>query len=212
MFRREKIDGGVSPGGLKKAKALSKVASAASGPLNGATPSGDFLPPGFSLEVPAVSDEDRVTYFLQSDRRGIVPYLPAVTKHYQEGFRAVLVGPPHLIFESRNTTLVGRAKGDQYEKGVEWVKSNVLKELHQQYLISGGGTAKEREEALKKYQKARDALHQHDVRRMEMQNRLDEASIGLVLRFGKQPLVMDGVTYDPSYARSSVYWKRRGGS
>lgn len=173
-------------------------------------PAGDFFPPGFEdPKLPPVKDSELVTYFLQTDLRGFRLYEPHAVKYLHSGFRAVIVGPPTFIFDKPVTKLVGRMRGDHFTRAVVWAKSNVVADLHNRYKLAGGGTPIERERALKRYTKARQLLVAHHEKLALLEKEVEESAVALVERFGKGPLIIDGETWDPSYVREQVYWKRR---
>lgn len=174
-------------------------------------PKGDFLPPGFEPAKQKAGDSTLVTYFLTGDKRGITPYVKAAKKSLQDGFRTVLVANDGMVFEGSGAKLVGRIAGDQFEKACEWARSDVLRDHHKQYLINGGGRPRDRERVINRYKKAREDIL--EVRRKEAQAvaELELASVELVERFGKQPIDIDGVTFDPCFNREKVFWKARSG-
>lgn len=180
---------------------------------SGATPTGpeeDFFPPGFEdPELPPVKESDLVTYFLQTDKRGFEPYEKHATRYLHSGYRAVLVGPPTFVFDKPVAKLVGRVRGDHFQRAVAWAKSDVVQDLHNRYKLAGGGTPKEREQSVKRYLKAKATLEAHLEKLVQLEREVEDASVGLLLRFGKGPLVIEGETYDPSYVRERVYWKKR---
>lgn len=179
---------------------------------NGKHPA-DFFPPGFGEDIvlPAVKESDVVTYFVNADKKGLELYGPHAMKYHHDGFRAVLLGPPTFTFDKDAVTLVGRARGDHFQKAVEWAKGNPLKDLHAKYLLAGGGTPAQREAAVQRYERAREALRKHDEKRLELEAAIEAASVGLVERFGRAPLQLEGALHDPTYVREKVYWKRRTG-
>lgn len=183
-------------------------------PNGKAEASAEFFPSGFELAVPvqpAPGSEHLVTYFLLTDKKGLEPYVLHAARYHHDGYRATVVGPPTFSFDKPIVRLVGRLVGDHFATGVEWARSNPIKELHGKYLIAGGGTARERERTLQKYLRAREALVAHDEKRKALEAAIDEAAVALVERFGKGPLEIDGATHDPSYVRDKVYWKKRTG-
>lgn len=186
-----------------------KPANDASG-AGKAGPEEDFFPPGFEdPELPPVKESDLVTYFLQTDKRGFKDYEPHAVKYLHSGFRAVIVGPPTFTFDKPVTKLVGRVRGDHFQRAVVWAKSDVVSDLHNRYKLAGGGTPKEREKAIQRYTKAKATLAAHIEKMAQLEKELEEAGVGLLERFGKGPLVIEGETYDPSYVRERVYWKKR---
>lgn len=180
---------------------------------NGATkvgPEEDFFPSGFEdPELPPVKDSDLTTYFLQTDKRGFEPYEKHAVKYLHQGFRAVIVGPPTFTFDRPAAKLVGRVRGDHFQRAVVWAKSDVVQDLHNRYKLAGGGTPQEREKAIKRYVKAKAVLAAQMEKLVLLEKEVEEASVGLLERFGKGPLVIEGETYDPSYVRERVYWKKR---
>ena len=115
-----------------------------------AVPRDDFLPPGFSIEgaeeaAKASAGKGKVkTYFLYTEKRGMARYVPMALKHFQKGFRAVLVSKWELLFDQGNARLAGQISGDHFEEGQKWAKRNILMELQKKYVLSGGGTPRER--------------------------------------------------------------------
>lgn len=181
--------------------------------VNGKAPA-DFFPPGFGdgIVLPEVKEGDVVTYFVNADKKGLELYGPHALKYHHDGFRAVLLGPGTFTFDKAAVVLVGRARGDHFLRAVEWCKSNPLKDLHAKYLLAGGGTPAQRELAVSKYERARAALRAHDEKRIRLEEAIDEASVGLVERFGKSPVNLEGALCDPTYVREKVYWKKRMGA
>lgn len=170
----------------------------------------DFFPPGFQTpELPPVKEGDEVTFFLQTDKKGLELYAPHAKRYHHSGFRAVVVGPSTFKFDKPIARLVGRVRGDHFQKAVAWAKSNVVNDLHARYLLAGGGTPAEREKTMKRYVRAKVALVRHDEKRDALEREVELASVALVERFGKGPLDIEGSTYDPSYVREKVYWKKR---
>lgn len=178
---------------------------------------GAFVPSGYAeakasvARVAPLDDEGLRTYFLVGDKRGIDVYEPIAQagKHFREGFRGVFVAGEGLAFDNRSARLVGVVEGDDFEAGLAWAKSNVLDELHADYLRSGGGTAEDRRKCLRAFVHAKAAVERQRRELSTLEDRLHEASVALVRRFGKAPLEIEGQTWDPSYARTRVYWKPR---
>lgn len=202
---------------VARRKEKARGAEAAEAPIkahvNGKTPA-DFFPPGFGGDIvlPATKESDVVTYFVNADKKGLELYSPHAIKYHHDGYRAVLLGPPTFTFDKAAVTLVGRARGDHFQKAVAWAKSNPLIDLHARFLLAGGGTPAQREAALAKYERAKRALQAHDEKRVALEEAIDAAAIGLVERFGKAPLQIDGHLHDPTYVREKIYFKRRTGS
>jgi hypothetical protein len=212
--RKGRSAGGRSLAGARKKSLVSQVVAeaAANDVLPAGTPGDteDFFPPGFQTpELPPAKEGDLVTYFVQTDKKGLELYAPHAARYHQAGFRAVIVGPSTFTFDKPIARLVGRVRGDHFQKAVAWAKSNVVKDLHSRYLVAGGGKPEERMRTLKRYVKARQALVAHDEKRDALEKELEAASVGLVERFGKGPLEIEGATHDPSYVREKVYWKKR---
>jgi len=170
----------------------------------------DFLPPGLSSKELPESDGEITTYFLHTEKRGISSYLAIALKHFQSGFRGVIVSRASLVFDKANARLAGRKTGDHFEEGVNWVKSNVLKELDHQHLLTGGGTPQEKDRTARKFLSTSERIEKCKSLLAKLEKDLEEASIEMVLRFGKQSLLIEGITYVPSYAPGDkVYWLRR---
>lgn len=176
-----------------------------------------FVPSGYEEakalveRVAPLDIEGLKTFFLTGDKRGIDVYEPIAVngKHFRNGFRGVFVSASEPAFDNHSARLVGVVEGDDYEAGLEWAKSNVLDELHADYLRSGGGTADERRRALKAFTDAKAAVEKQQEKLAALEAELHRASVGLVRRFGKSPLELEGRMWDPSYAREKVYWKQR---
>lgn len=201
-------------GSRRKARGRGEQGSAANA-SNGkaASSSADFFPPGFGegIELPPVKEGDLVTYFVNADKKGLDLYAPHAVKYHHDGYRAVLLGPSTFTFDKPAVRLVGKARGDHFAKAVEWAKANPIKDLHAKYLLAGGGTPAAREQAMRRYERAKAVLLAHDAKRAALEAAIDEAAVGLVERFGKGPLEIEGAVHDPSYVREKVYWKRRTG-
>lgn len=195
-----------------------KARGSADEALNGAHVNGkhpaDFFPPGFGDDIvlPPVKEGDVVTYFVNADKKGLELYSQHALKYHHDGFRAVMLGPPTFTFDKPAVVLIGRARGDHFLRAVEWCKSNPLKDLHSRFLLAGGGTPAQREAAVARYERARAALRAHDERRAKLEEAIDEAAVGLVERFGKAAVHIEGHLCDPTYVREKVYWKRRMGA
>lgn len=178
-------------------------------------PAGDFLPPGFSPKVEAKEiDGEITTYFLHTEKRGISRYLPTAIKHFQKGFRGVLVTKAPLVFDQRNAKLAGRLQGDHFEVAKEWANRSILDELQDQYVRGGGGTKRDRERTAAKFFRALRLRDELDQRSMKAELELEKASVEMVKRFGKQPFVLEeeGVTLDAcSGPGDKVYWRSRSG-
>lgn len=202
--RREKSNGHAAhAGGAKRV-------NRPNGPLHpDSTPAGEFLPPGFEVEVRKPVDGKLVTYFVEADKRGISRYVTVASKYFHDSFRAVLLAHSGLVFDRASAKLVGRLEGDQFDRAVEWAKRNVLDEYHARFLLQGGGAPREREAVIKKYMQVRAQIAEQVEKLHGLERELEKASVALVERFGRAPVAMDGFVYDPSYAREKIFWKRR---
>ncbi len=178
----------------------------------------DFLPPGFSLDTQGVSgapqtDGDQVTtYFLYTEKRGLSRYLPRALKAYRKGFRAVVLAKEPIVFDRPNARVVGKKSGDYFEAAQSWVERNILTELHRRYIASGGGTMRERERTENRFYRALEKVEElrEKVRRADRE--LEQASMEMVLRFGKKSYVMRGtnVVFDACCGPGDkVYWRGR---
>ena len=177
-------------------------------------PVGDFFPPGFSVEVPEIVDGELTTFFLYTEKRGLSKYLPMAVEHFQKGFRAVLLTKAPLIFDQGNARVAGRLKGDHFERAKEWAKRSILDELQHRYVLTGGGTMKERERTMSRYFSAKEKVEAIEQKLEAADKVLDQASIDMVLRFGTKPFVMqeEGITLDACYGPGDkVYWRSRTG-
>jgi hypothetical protein len=177
-------------------------------------PVGDFLPPGFSAELKAEEiDGEITTYFLHTEKRGLSKYLTTALKHYHRGFRAVLVTKAPLIFDQPSARVAGRLAGDHYETAVLWAKRSILEELHHRYVLTGGGSMRDRERTMTRYFSVKEKVEQIEEKLSEADKLLDQASIDMVLRFGtKFVLQEEGVTLDACYGPGDkVYWRSRSG-
>lgn len=176
-------------------------------------PEGDFLPPGFQFESkPEKVDSSLSTYFLHTEKRGLARYLPAAVKQFQKGFRAVFVTKAPIVFDRRSARVAGRVVGDHFDAALPWAKRSIIDELQQRYVLSGGGTERERERVAKRFFRL---LHQRDewIAKLEQaEKELEESSIEMVLRYGAKPIVLDGRTLDAcSAAGDKVFWRSRTG-
>lgn len=199
----------------RKARVPGKVSTALPESKNGSPGTeADFLPPGFSLEELKASEAngELTTYFLHTEKRGLARYLPAALKHFQRGFRAVLVTKVKLVFDQRNARVAGRLSGDHFEDACVWAKRTVIDDLQDRYVLGGGGTSRERARTARRFAAAMKARDDLEERRKRAEEELEQASIELVLRFGRKSYPLDGVTLDASHGPGDkVYWRARGG-
>ena len=196
----------------------------AAGTLPGAEPEGDFLPPGFSLKkIDPEDDRKRTTYFLYTEKRSIQRYVALGVKHFQRGFRAVIVTESRIVFDRPSARVAGRVQGDRFDEGVEWVKRDVLEEHHGVYVKTAGGSAREKKRATHRYFRALGKREEFERKRYQLEEEIDAASVDMVHRHGKNPYVIreeearlsglpEGRTLDACRGPGDkVYWRIRGG-
>lgn len=114
--------------------------------------------------------------------------------------------------------------GDQYTLVRSWLTRNVLDDLHDTYLRNVPISRQKQGAAIRKWKDAKRARvkAKRDIARaaelkkkakVELQKAIGverKASIALIETHGRQPLVLDGVTFDASYSGESIFWTKRG--
>lgn len=173
----------------------------------------DFLPPGYVErelpEPPPPYKGPLCTYFLSADKRGLSRYAENTVDSYRSGFRALLVGPPGMVFNDKSAVLVGQQSGNTLREGKAWADSDPVTELETEYLTGAAGTPAQQSRCLRQLERAMTALQAHEARRVVLEDKLQAVARETVTRFGREVLHLNGAMYGPSHTRERVYYKRR---
>lgn len=118
-------------------------------------------------------------------------------------------------------------EGNQSQFVLTWVDQNALDALDQEYLSGGPASSAKQKKAIDAFVRAKDtrtkvevaykkvqerwkkdrAKYEHEV--VQSKKKEYEASCNLVLAFGRGPVVIKGVTWDPGYVKGTVYYSPR---
>lgn len=160
------------------------------------------------LDFSGVADEDLRTYYVLTDKRGLALYEGQLKKSHHSGFRVAMLAYKDLEFNSSNVNLVGKGTLADWDHAVEWSKSNIVEDLHQEYLLAVGERRRP-DKIIADLVKAKGQLAALDEKREAASVVIDTLSRELVTSTGKGAVFMEGSYWDASYSREKLFWKRR---
>lgn len=120
-------------------------------------------------------------------------------------FAAGVEPPPELVVEAH--------PGNRGERLSNWARRSPLDELQTEFLgREEMPTAREQSAAIRAFKQARLDRAEYEAQVAKAQQREYEAARGLVRVFGRGPVVIDDVTFDPSYQGETVFYIPRKGN
>jgi hypothetical protein len=154
-----------------------------------------------------------ITYQLYSNRK---PALEAMRTHPKVR-RFILVKYRALVVTTRELSRADLADietKDVFEKDcfdtlLPWVNGNIVEELHAEFLQKKRPHHTHRTRTIDGWNESRLAVIEAEKAVERAKDAERAAAKKLLLTVGKSPVNVDGVIYDPSYARESVFYMRR---
>lgn len=152
----------------------------------------------------------RKTYLLAGQHKVLSKYCELADWHLHHKARAVCVvsrkaDPPPAH------TIVQELEGDKRKDYIEWATRNRLDELFLEHHELDRHDKRGQKRAIERWKQARQDRAEAQRKLKRAEKREYAANAALVRFFGRGPIVIDGVTYDPSHTYETVYYVPRRG-
>lgn len=148
-------------------------------------------------------------YLVVANRYGLRNYESKAVAIHHDGFRSAIIAEAGLTFAEEGATLVGYQPLSELPRAMLWIRRDVLSELTARHMARGSANREEVERLLARYFLALELRTAFSDAVERMSAVVDSMSEELVLVYGRRPLALGGVVFDPAYTRERVYWRRR---
>lgn len=155
-------------------------------------------------------DSPVLTYLLASrSKQVLLGYGAKATRFHCRRYRAVACfAAGHDRPEAEH--VIRQFNGDVYEQHVGWADRSVLDELEREHEgLSRELSPAKKGAARRVWSQSMRAVAELEADLERARSKLDGASADLVRAFGREPVELDGVVYDPSYVLERVLYVRR---
>jgi hypothetical protein len=153
------------------------------------------------------------TYKLSSTSKKKLEALADTSAHMQLSvvkYRAVMLAKRELTREElKGVTVEDLYQGDCFQDIVPWVSTNIVNELHTEFLQSKRPGPARRTAILKALIEGREAVAEAEAELAKAKSTLESRSRTVVRNFGKGCIQINGDTYDPSHIRENVMFLKR---
>ena len=122
--------------------------------------------------------------------------------------RAILVTPKAVTEWPEGVLVYAEFSGNKFQEWKHWVESNIIDDLHAEFLQGARPTPVTRARAIAKYEDAVSEVLRTEVQLLSAKESKQEAARTLIRTFGKAPVFIDGEHLYPKSSFNNVHYVR----